>query len=284
MKNDNYAMYARGKTEQRQEPSGFFPPDKDGPKILTIDIETSPMEAWVWGLFDQRIGLNQIKKDWIILGYGAKWDGGEVFYEDVFTNRGWEDEALLRNIWRLMDMADIIVTQNGKRFDVRKINARFLILGMQPPRPFKQVDTKVEAAKLAMNTSNKLEYLAPNIAKSYKEKHEKYPGFALWKECLDGNKDAWEDMRNYCMQDVIATEALYFALRPWIVGHPNVAMYYSDDAMRCPKCGSEALDEVGDVFTQTYRYKHYRCADCGGFARGRKSEKNVAKTNNVLVN
>ncbi len=31
-------------------------------KILVLDIETAPIVAHVWGLFDQNIGLNQIKR------------------------------------------------------------------------------------------------------------------------------------------------------------------------------------------------------------------------------
>ena len=34
-----------------------------GPKILIVDIETAPIVAQVWGLFDQNVGLNQIAQD-----------------------------------------------------------------------------------------------------------------------------------------------------------------------------------------------------------------------------
>lgn len=265
-------------------PKGFLPPEKPGPKILTLDIETAPMEGWFWGLFDQRVGLNQIKKDWYILSYGAKWLTSSVaFYEDVFEVPNYEDGALIANLWRLLDAADIVVTQNGKRFDTRKINARFLNLGMPPPRPYKQVDTKVEAQRLAMNTSNKLEYLAQAVAGTHKKKHERFPGFVLWKEWLDGNRKARDEMRTYCIQDVKATEALYLELRPWVVGHPNVAMYYDDTLMRCPKCGSTELSDVGKVYTQVGSYVQYRCSSCGGFARSRYSKVAKEKGRNLLV-
>ena len=43
--------------------------------ILLLDIETSPVVAWVWGLRDQNVGLNMIKEDWYVLSWAAKWLG-----------------------------------------------------------------------------------------------------------------------------------------------------------------------------------------------------------------
>ena len=57
---------------------------QEGPKIGLIDIETAPIEAHVWGLWDQNVGLNQIKTDWAALSIAAKWmHEDEVWYEDT---------------------------------------------------------------------------------------------------------------------------------------------------------------------------------------------------------
>ena len=34
------------------------------PRILFFDIETAPMLGYMWSLWDQNLGLNQIKQDW----------------------------------------------------------------------------------------------------------------------------------------------------------------------------------------------------------------------------
>ena len=44
-------------------------------KTLLIDIETKPHKAYCWGLFDQRIGLNQIVEPGGTLCWAAKWLG-----------------------------------------------------------------------------------------------------------------------------------------------------------------------------------------------------------------
>ena len=43
-----------------------------GPKIKTLDVETSPIVAYVWSTFKVNIGLNQIVKEWSILSYCVK--------------------------------------------------------------------------------------------------------------------------------------------------------------------------------------------------------------------
>ena len=48
---------------------GFGEPKKliDMPNILIFDIETAPMEVFVWGLYKQRISHDNVIQDWFIL-------------------------------------------------------------------------------------------------------------------------------------------------------------------------------------------------------------------------
>jgi hypothetical protein len=184
----------------------------------------------------------------------------------------------------MMDEADILVGQNSKHFDTRKLNARFIELGLPPPSPFKQIDTKVEAAKLAMFTSNRLEWLAAHLSDTPKDKHKEFPGFELWTECLNGNPRAWAAMRKYNPIDVKGTEDVYLRLRPWIEGHPNLAVYNDDEAPQCPKCGSTHLEKRGLARTQVGEYPRFHCVDCGGWSRGRYTQNTLAKRHSLLSN
>lgn len=148
------------------------------PKLLFLDIETAPIEAHVWSLWDNNVSLNQITSDWSILSWAAKWQGSsKVIYEDVRNQKNKRDDSkILKQIWQLMDDADIIVGQNSKRFDVKKLNARFIINGMKPPSSYRQIDTMVQAKKMFGFTSNKLEYMTDKLCKKYKKlKHKKFP-------------------------------------------------------------------------------------------------------------
>lgn len=254
-------------------------------KIVTLDIETSPIIAYTWGTFKQFIGLNQILKDWTILSFCAKTLGIKATRYHSVENQSdyYDDKAIVEALWQELNEADIIIVQNGVKFDVRKINARFLVHGLPPPSPYKVIDTMLEARKLAALTSNKLEWLAQVLTPERKMKHGSFPGFELWAQCLQGNRKAWAEMRKYNPQDVIATEAVYLRLRPWIVGHPNVAAYTDDDQMACPKCGSHHLTKRGFARTQTGLYQRYQC-ECGAWARGRYTINSKAKRHNLLSN
>lgn len=255
-------------------------------RIVTFDIETSPILAYVWSTWKQNISNNQIVSDWRILSISWKWLGEQkVNYVDTFAGgQVLDDSSLLRKAWEILDEADIVVGQNSKDFDIRKLNARFIESGYAPPRPYKQVDTKVEAAKVARFTSNKLEWLAPIVAGVEKDKHKNFPGFELWTECLSGNPKAWAEMRKYNVKDVRATEELYVKLRPWIVGHPNVSTELDDGHAHCPKCGSDDLEKRGKVTTQAGMYTQYRCRHCGGWSRSRYTENRIDQRRLLLSN
>lgn len=257
-----------------------------GPKIITLDIETAPIIAYVWGLWKQNIGLPQIIKDWSVLSWCAKTLGQrEVRYLDVSDQADpYDDEAIMHALWHELDEADIIIVQNGVKFDLRKINARFLVMGLPPPSPYKVVDTMLEARKLAAMTSNKLEWLASVLTDVAKDKHHEFPGFELWTECLKGNPKAWAVMRKYNPKDVIATEKVYLNLRPYIVGHPNIAAYDNDESVRCPKCGSSDLKHRGYSVTQTGQYRRLLCGGCGGWSRSRYTINTKGKRHSLLSN
>ena len=236
------------------------------PKILVVDIETSPIVSYTWGLFDQNVGLNQIQSDWFVLSWAAKWVGeSKVHYRDQRRTKPLgNDKTMLRVLWYMLNEADIVVTQNGKRFDTKKLNARFAIHGFEPPAPYRQIDTLVMAKKHFGFTSNKLEYMTDKLNVKYKKlKHSKFPGFDLWRECLAGNIQAWNEMEKYNKHDVLATEELYLRLAPWGTG-VNFRPYTGDDTCNC---GSARLQKRGYHYTTSGKYQRFQCLDCGAWTK-----------------
>lgn len=256
------------------------------PRIVTLDIETAPLSVYAWGLWDQNTGVNQIKEEWRILSFSWKVLGEKkVHFERAYIHDdGYVDDAnVLLHVWDVLDMSDIVVAQNGRDFDLRKINARLVASGFGPYSPVRVIDTKIAAKKLFAFTSNRLEWMGKHIAGMPKDEHRKFPGFELWAECLKDNKAAWREMEKYNKRDVIATEKLYLAMRPWIEGHPNVATY-GGEPHSCPKCGSSSLQHRGVATTQTGQFPRYRCNDCGGWSRGRVADRPVRFRRGLLSN
>lgn len=267
---------------------------KDGPRILVFDIETAPCLSYHWGLWQQNIGLNMLVRDWAVISWSAKWiDDDEVMYEDIRDHfdgsadsilKEISDKTLLVSIWHLLNNADIVVTQNGKKFDVKKLNARFLVNGMKPPSSYKHIDTLQIAKRHFAFTSNKLEYMTDKFCKMYKKlKHGKFPGFDLWKECQLGNLEAWEEMEEYNIHDVLSLQELVFILAPWSNQIPNLDTYHKDGDNHC-FCGSTDWEHSGYARTNLSIFDKFTCTNCGAEKRGRTNLMSKEKRETLRMN
>lgn len=259
-----------------------------GPRILFLDIETSPLQSMHWRLWKENIGLNQIGDEWTVLSFCANWfhdPERECLYMDTFEQEDQRDDSgLLAALWKLLDEADFVVAQNGVRFDLKKIRARMVMHGMPPFSPVRVIDTLLIAKGVFGFTSNRLEWLSTYLSKVKKRKHAEFPGFDLWSEFLKRNPRAQRAMRLYNIDDVRALRQVYVAMRPWAEGHPNVAAYYPDDVTRCPKCGSDDVQHRGYQYTNTGQYHRFCCNSCGGWSRSRYTINTLAKRRASLSN
>lgn len=259
-----------------------------GPKINTADIETAPVRAHVWGLFDQNVGINQIDTEWSILSVASKPLGGkrkDIVYVDTSDKADPRDDyELCGHLWELLNESDFIVAQNGKRFDLRKIKARLILHGFPPPSPVKVLDTMLMARQVAAFTSNKLEWLSEYLSNVKKSKHKEFPGFELWAECLKGNPAAWRAMKRYNIPDIESCEQVYMRLRPWVVGHPNVAIYNDNEEPACPVCASTKIAREGFSYTNVGKYHRYHCGNCGAWSRSRYTINSTGKRKALLTN
>lgn len=255
------------------------------PKILIFDIETAPIEAYVWGIHDQNISLNQIKEDWSFIAWAAKWlnDPAEktVYFDNRNKKNPRDDKQLIKKLWKYLDQADIVITQNGESFDIKKFNARAAIHGFGSPSYFRSTDVMKESKNIFGFTSQSLEYTADVLNKKYKKlKHNKYPGMELWKEVLRGNQDAWKEMEKYTIHDVLSTEEKFQKIYAWIKTH-NMATYFNDAKLRCI-CGGQNLYKKGFVYTNVGKFQGYKCKDCGKRPRGRTNLLSKEKKKSLL--
>ncbi len=238
------------------------------PVVAFLDIETAPLEVACWGLWEQNIGLEMVGEEWSILSVAWQYEGGKMNYADTRDQKNVRDDrVLLTIVWDLLNEVDILVAQNGNSFDIKKLNARFIMNGFPPPSPYRSIDTKLVAKSVAAFTSNKLEWMAEHVAGTTKLKHHDFPGFTLWKEVLKGNPKAWATMEKYNRQDVKALRELYLKLRPWVKNHPNVTGFDTSELTACPRCGSTKLKPRGYSYTNLGKYQRYVCGGCGGWSK-----------------
>lgn len=232
------------------------------PKILIFDIETAPIESYTWGIWEQNIAINQIKNDWFILCYSAKWLFDKEVIHDCVTKKEVlkrDDKRVVKSLWKLLDEADIVIAHNGDQFDIKKSNARFIYHDLPLPNSFRQIDTLKIAKKYFNITSNKLDYLCRYLGLPTKIDTG---GFELWLKCINGDELALKEMDGYCQNDVKILEELYLRLRPYDKQHPDVGLYFNHDGHVCPSCGSDKLKYGSYYTTKSNKYKTMRCT-CG---------------------
>jgi hypothetical protein len=234
-------------------------------KILLLDVETAPNLAHVWGLWNQNVGLPQLIESGYTLCWAAKWLGEkQVHFASIRAGK----KRMAREIHRLMQEADAIIHYNGNKFDVPTLNRDFLLCGLPPPSPSKQIDLLTTVRRKFRFPSNKLAYVSNALGIGSKLKHS---GHELWVSCMAGDDAAWKTMEKYNVQDVRLLEALYDKLKPWIRSHPNHGLYNPDNSQVCPKCGSENHQRRGFEHTATCSYQRFQCCSCGGWFRGARN-------------
>lgn len=230
-------------------------------KVLVLDVETLPILGYSWGVWNQNIYPNQIIKDWCLLSYSAKWLGDDRIISDVLTSKEAkerDDSRITNGAWKLLDEADIVITHNGKRFDIRKLNTRFWKNKLHKPSSYKIIDTLTTARSVFGLTYNKLDFIAKFVGADEKLETD----FELWASCDKGDRIALDVMKAYNEQDVFTLEEIYINMREWIPNHPDMGVYQGLKDV-CPVCVSPQIKEIGIYTADKKRFPEFRCEDCG---------------------
>jgi hypothetical protein len=257
IKRNTIERYLRRSREQEKNPV----------KILIFDLETAPMEAEIWHLRQERITPDWIIKPTSLLTWSAKWLYDDEIHYGYVTPRAAsqrKDKKIIKTLWKLLNEADIVMAHNLVNFDRKVFNTRCIVNGIEPPSPYKMIDTLKEARKEFKFASNKLDYLTQLLVNNKKIS----TSGSLWRRCVRGKKEdaekAIQEMLTYNKHDVVILEDLYLKIRPWIRNHPNLGIYYNNKSGRCPNCGSKEIKLTNKYYYGTIaKYKTIRCKSCG---------------------
>lgn len=236
-------------------------------KILFYDIETSPNFGAYFQLYKEG-NIVWTTKHWYMLSFAYKWAGDKttkcVALPDfpLYKKDKENDYEVVKRLWDLFDNADIVVAHNGVAFDTKKSYARFIHHKLPPPSPVMEVDTKLVAKKHFKFDSNKLDDLGDYLRIGRKLNTG---GFVLWRDCLSGDKKAWDTMKRYNKGDVELLEKVYLAMRPYISTHPNRALL-DGHKTACPNCGSLNIKKAGFAYTRVTVNQRYKCNDCNHYS------------------
>jgi hypothetical protein len=244
--------------------------------IVVLDIERqSAMVDGIWGLKQTWINPNQILTPPSTICFAYKYLGEPKMHFAADWKRGGHKQMVLE-AWHVLDAADYVVGWNSKGFDVKHLRTEFLLAGLTPPSPHKDIDLMLTVRKNFGFLSNRMQWVAEQLGAGSKLATG---GADLWRTLRMGKgqelKDARAKMQAYNEQDVHLTEELYWRLLPWVSGL-NIPLSDKRSDVCCSNCGSDNIQWRGSQMAMTRSYARFQCQACGKWGRDVKADAAVA--------
>lgn len=266
-KTDNAIVAKVGQLRHAKELKTGFP------RVLLFDIETLPMEVYLWQLqHNDYVQPENIIRDWCVSCWSAKWLLESDMHSAVLTSQeatDRNDERILKPLWKLINRADVVIGQNSNRFDLKKIATRFLFYNMGDPMPFISIDTlSASRAKFGFS-SFKLDYMNHYLGLNGKSKVD----MDDFRACAQGDTKALRKMQEYNKVDVHILEEFYMRIRAYIK-HPNFAAWTNrvteleEGEESCSVCGGVVTVFGGKWISPAgVTYEAFRCPHCQAIGR-----------------
>lgn len=251
--------------------------------ILYWDLESSLMGTLTFGLWNQNISGNRITKHSHLLSNSWAFNdeppqGVRLSPKDVEESN---DLMVVVDSIRAIEECDLLVTFNGKKFDVPLLKTRALFHGLPPIRFPPHIDLMQEAKRNFRFPSNSMQ----NIS-LYLGEHGKLAtsGRNLWERCYNFQDyqdcdEAIAQMLTYGLQDISATRDLHKRLQGWDKSAVNLGLITKEingvntkdnHTLLCPHCASEDVYKLGSkMYTSVSTFNIYRCGShlCRGLSR-----------------
>lgn len=244
-------------------------------KILYFDIETAYMRGGFWNANRPTIPTI-VEQEPYILMIGYMWEGDKEAtilslpdHKTAYKKDKTDDSKILAKFLKEVEKADAICGHNVGPFDWAWVRGQAYLHGFPPPPDPYYLDTLKMARNMKLR-SRKLDYILQRRELGAKIQHR---GITLWRDCMDGDLDAWQEMADYCRVDVEELPALYKDIRPW--GKENIAT--ADGTSRCTKCNAPAQHlklhsyRRKKTSTSSLEYRYLRCDICKGFSWGKRA-------------
>ena len=222
------------------------------PKVLIWDVEASDLKAnfgyvfcigYKW-LDEKKIHLISIR------------DFAGSFRRDTT-----DDRAVLAKFLDVMAEADVQIAHYGSRFDVRFVNTRLMMHGMEPLRRVPIIDTWRLAKDHLCFHSNRLDAISRAIPVHRGSRKLKTPlEPEHWVRARAGDIKSLRYIEAHCIADIEVLEATYLELRRFSNNPPNLAKAL--DREGCPACGGERTQYRGYILTARGKRRQLQCRDC----------------------
>lgn len=232
-------------------------------RVLFWDIETSPILCW---LFKPGYGINVgpeaikdgEKTDIICLSW--KWLGKREVRSLDWGLRTQNSEAMIDAFTKVIESADLVIGQNGDKFDMRHFNTQRMLHKQKPIAWPTSEDTLKQMRKHFAFPSYKLDYIAKLLTGSGKASME----LRDWVQIKQYKSAKHLDkMLRYNRRDVRKLESVFKRIEPYCTPKLHAGKAAGLSGLSCPRCASTQQAKNGTKVRITGRYQRYQCSDCG---------------------
>lgn len=169
-------------------------------KIVILDIETTSLEADAG----------------VLVGAGLMSDAGRSEYLEA--KRTSEEKSVLSKLVRRSEGIDVLVTWNGRSFDIPFLTTRLMKHGLDP-RPLlrKQHIDLADVVKGRLRlTFTYLDHVCDFFQIDRKKGLMGLDVPHLYVRALEGDTKASESIRQHCLDDLVATRQIFLKLKPLV--------------------------------------------------------------------
>ena len=259
---------------------------KKEPRLLIWDLESSLLEGYFFRIWQENIPMRRIKKQAHLLSASFAYNdehvqGYRLTPEQVRTG---DDFDVVCKVVEAVNNCDLMVTFNGKRFDVKLLNTRALFWGLPPVKAPKHIDLFEQSKRVFKFPSNSMQNVSMYLGEKGKLETS---GSNLWERCAEWEnyeecEKALIEMVTYGNQDIEATRDLYKRFQGWMKGVPNLGVITNEvtenKTLRCIHCGSDDVFPLDQkAYTSVSSFDLYRCGNesCRGISRVTSNGKNL---------
>lgn len=173
-----------------------------------LDIETSPALVWTYSFFKTYIGHSQIEEPSRITSAVIMNEKDKLpeKYEWDFINGKGDDSKLLKELVKRINKSDLVIMQNGDRFDAKVIQERLLALKLPPIKNLITLDTLKLSRGSFHKPSHKLDARSHQYGFGGKIKQDMDDCIAVAK----GNKQRQKIRVMYNVKDTKDTRSIFW--------------------------------------------------------------------------
>lgn len=258
-------------------------------KVLFYDIETTPLQAWVWKLgktvlrHDQLVS-NRNRYDIICMAYC--WDDGKPAQVIGWDFEEQNSSVIIETFDSLLSQAETVIGKNSNRFDNKHMNTlrMYFEKSGRPDWIRYTDDLEKQMRKYFYLPSYSLDYFSQQLGFGGKVKMELSDWIHICEQTPKEGIKRYNKMLKYCKKDIEDTRAIWdycskhFETRIRDTKHVKFDRKDSWPAeIVCKTCGSTNLTFNGTRTSGESVYDTFRCNDHHGYG-GRYPVKFVKST------